>query len=62
MSAELGAPIEAMLLMADAPLTTMELAETLDVPTSEVEQSLAELVEFYDTTGRGFELRAVAGG
>lgn len=62
MSAELGAPIEAMLLMADAPLTAMELAEALDVPTSSVEETLAELTEFYDRTGRGFELRAVAGG
>ncbi|HNV11149.1 MAG TPA: SMC-Scp complex subunit ScpB [Propionibacteriaceae bacterium] len=59
---DIGAPIEAMLLMADAPLTAMEMAETLDVPTSEVDAALTALQDFYDHTGRGFELRQVAGG
>ena len=39
-----------------------ELAAALGAPTSLVADALAELVAFYDETGRGFELRQIGGG
>ena len=54
--------IEALLLMATEPMPTTELAEAVQSPVEEVEAALAALVEFYDTTGRGFELRRVGSG
>lgn len=55
-------PLEALLLIADEPMAETELAIALDVPTALVADALAELVAFYDETGRGFELREVGGG
>nr|WP_269449771.1 SMC-Scp complex subunit ScpB [Auraticoccus cholistanensis] len=54
--------MEALLLMADEPLSTLTLAQVLGVPTELVQQALEELADFYDRTGRGFELRHLAGG
>lgn len=59
---ELGGPIEALLLMATEPLETARLAATLEAPLPLVEQCLTQLRQFYDETGRGFELRNVGGG
>lgn len=59
---EITAPLEALLLIADEPMPETELAIALDVPTGLVADALAELVAFYDETGRGFELRQVGGG
>lgn len=56
------AELEALLLVATDPLTEVDLAHVLDVPTDEVAAGLARLVEFYDQTGRGFELRHVGVG
>ncbi len=61
-AADISAPLEALLLLANEPLAEVELAEALDVPTATVEDALAELVAFYDETGRGFELRRLGGG
>ena len=55
-------PLEALLLLANEPVAEVDLAEALDVPTATVEDALAELVAFYDETGRGFELRRLGGG
>lgn len=60
--ADLSGPIEALLLMAEEPMAAATLAEALDVPMAPVEQCLADLARFYDETGRGFELRHIAGG
>ena len=59
---EMSGAIEALLLMATEPMPSVELAEAVQAPVDEVEAALAELVEFYDTTGRGFELRRVGSG
>lgn len=64
---ELGAPslaagLEALLLLADEPMTVLSLAAATRRPVTEVEETIAELVAQYDAQARGFELREVAGG
>ncbi|MET0692473.1 MAG: SMC-Scp complex subunit ScpB [Propionibacteriaceae bacterium] len=59
---DLSGPIEALLLLAEEPISETSLAQALDVSVAEVADCLAELVAFYDETGRGFELRQLAGG
>lgn len=54
--------VEALLLMATEPVAAVDLAQVLEVPVEEVSSALAELATFYDETGRGFELRNIAGG
>jgi segregation and condensation protein B len=54
--------LEALLLLAAEPVTEFELAQAVEVPEAVVAEALAELVAFYDETGRGFELRQVGGG
>ena len=54
--------LEALLLLAAEPVTEFELAQAVGVPEAVVAEALAELVAFYDETGRGFELRQVGGG
>lgn len=59
---QIAGAVEALLLMATEPVSASELAEAVDAPVGEVEECLAGLVEFYDSTGRGFELRRVGTG
>lgn len=59
---ELQAVLEAILLVTDEPVPATTLAQVAERPTAEVEQVLQELVEDYASSGRGFELRQVAGG
>lgn len=54
--------IEALLLMAEEPVAASTLAEAVGVPVDRVTAALQSLMEFYDSTGRGFELRHVGGG
>lgn len=54
--------VEALLLLAEEPLRERDLAQTIGVPESVIEECLAGLVAFYDETGRGFELRSIGGG
>ncbi len=61
-SAGIAGAVEALLLMATEPVPAIELAEAVDVPVAEVEECLADLAAFYDSTGRGFELRQVGAG
>jgi segregation and condensation protein B len=61
-SASVSGALEALLLLAAEPVTEFELAQAVGIPESMVAETLAELVAFYDETGRGFELRQVAGG
>ena len=49
-------------MLAAEPVTEFELAQAVGVPESVVAETLAELVAFYEETGRGFELRQVGGG
>ncbi len=62
MTADLGASVEALLMVAVEPLSESALAEAIGVPEHEVVAALHELVAFYDETGRGFELRNISGG
>ena len=54
--------VEALLLVAAEPVSVTELAQSVGVPEPEITETLAELVAFYDETGRGFELRELGGG
>jgi segregation and condensation protein B len=54
--------LEALLLLAAEPMTEFELAQAIGVPEPVVAETLVELAAFYDETGRGFELRQLAGG
>ena len=63
---ELGAPslaagVEALLLMADEPITVAELAEVCGAQITEVETALLDLAAQYTLQERGFELREVSG-
>lgn len=57
-----GAALEALLLLAEEPRRTADLAAAVGEPESVVADCLVELGAFYDETGRGFELRQVGGG
>jgi segregation and condensation protein B len=61
-AAEISGALEALLLLAEEPRRTDELAAAVGVPEAVVGEALAALVTFYDETGRGFELRQVGGG
>ncbi|GAB2486905.1 hypothetical protein GCM10027030_21150 [Luteococcus sediminum] len=54
--------LEALLLMAEEAMSSQALAEAVQQPVEVVERALASLVDFYDRTGRGFELRRIGGG
>lgn len=56
------AALEAVLLVVDEPVAETTLAQVLELRRDEVAGALSELAEEYTTEGRGFELRAVAGG
>ena len=57
---ELERSIEAILMVVDEPVTELTLASVLTVTIDEVVDALESLTASYE--GRGFELRAVAGG
>lgn len=64
---ELGAPslaaaLEALLLLADEPMSVVDLAQATRHPVDEVGVVLANLASEYTQEGRGFDLREVAGG
>ena len=59
---ELPAALEAVLLVTDEPVPAVTLAQVTERPTDEVEQTLHALAAEYAESGRGFELRNVAGG
>jgi segregation and condensation protein B len=61
-SVNVAGALEALLLLAAEPVTEFELAQAVGVPELVVAETLAELVAFYEETGRGFELRQVGGG
>jgi segregation and condensation protein B len=54
--------LEAILLVADEPVPAAVLAEIVGVRLSEVEELLVGLAGEYARDGRGFVLRAIAGG
>ena len=56
------AALEAVLMIVDEPVPTLQLASALVLPVERVEQLLAGLAQEYTEQHRGFELREVAGG
>lgn len=60
--AELRPALEAILMVSDEPLGTVRLASVVGHPVEEVEAALMALAAEYTDQGRGFDLRAVAGG
>jgi segregation and condensation protein B len=60
--AELRPALEAVLMVADQPLDDLTLAGAVGHPVDAVRDAVAALAAEYDETGRGFELRNVAGG
>jgi segregation and condensation protein B len=58
----LGAAIEALLLLADEPMTVLDLAAATRQPADDVDTVVRQLAEEYTEQGRGFDLREVAGG
>lgn len=54
--------IEAVLMVADEPVTPQLLGELLEIAPALVEQHCAELGARYESEGRGFVLARVAGG
>jgi segregation and condensation protein B len=54
--------LEAILLVADEPVPAATMAEVVGARVTEVERLLVELAGAYARDGRGFVLRAVAGG
>ena len=60
--ADLRPALEAVLMVADQPLDEVSLATTVGYPVAEVAAALSALAGEYDESGRGFELRNVAGG
>jgi len=60
--AELRPALEAVLMVADQPLDNSTLASAVGYPVAQVTEALDALAREYDESGRGFELRNVAGG
>lgn len=58
----LAAACEALLMVAVEPMSAMTIAEAVQHPVADVEQTLASLAADYVEAERGFELREVAGG
>lgn len=54
--------IEAMLFVAEEPITASEIAEVLEMPADEVTAELESYAGALDSTGRGLVLRQVARG
>jgi len=66
-SDELGAPdlrsaLEALLLVADEPMTTATLATLTRTPEDQIRDTLRGLSAEYTEQGRGFDLKEIAGG
>ena len=59
---DLRPSLEAILLVADEPVPVVVLAQVLERPRNEVTAVLHDLAEEYQTEGRGFDLREIAGG
>ncbi|MFP5335417.1 MAG: SMC-Scp complex subunit ScpB [Actinomycetes bacterium] len=56
------AALEAVLMVVDEPVPTLQLASALVLPVERVEALLTALADEYAEQQRGFELREVAGG
>lgn len=59
---QLLASVEALLFVSDEPVSAVRLAQILEVQPGEAASLLAELAIDYQESGRGIQLREVAGG
>lgn len=61
---ELDAKLEAILMIADEPISVVSLATAVDEPIAEVKNAIARIQSSFDDgdVPRGFELREVGGG
>lgn len=62
MNPEIPRALEAIVLVADAPVESQLLAQLVELPVDEVEEVLATLAASYVEQERGFQLVRVAGG
>src|SRR5215203_600743 len=60
--AELVAIVEALIFVADEPITTKLLAEVLDEDRDAVEAAVSELQKEYESRESGLQIREIAGG
>jgi segregation and condensation protein B len=58
----LRASLEAIMLVADEPVSEVVIAQVLELPTEQVAAALRELALSYAREQRGFDLREIAGG
>jgi segregation and condensation protein B len=61
-SAGLRSSLEAIMLVADEPVSDVVIAQVLERSREEIAAVLTELAASYTAEGRGFDLREVAGG
>lgn len=59
---QLPGAVEALLFVTDEPVSTLTLAEMLEVPVTDVVRVLDDLSERFNCENRGIQLREVAGG
>jgi len=59
---ELQRSIEAILMVVEEPVSEVVLAQIIETPTEQVLEALTNLAAEYETTGRGFALKQIAGG
>ena len=59
---DLRVALEALLIVADEPMSSAHLADFLDVEEAEVIDTLHDIADGYQADGRGFELRGTADG
>lgn len=58
----LKSAVEAILIIADTPISLLSIAAALEHPVNQVRGAIEELRQEYDQSDRGFELREVGGG
>ena len=61
-SAELKAIAEALIFVADEPLSARTIAEVIDVDREAIEKAIGELVAEYNARNSGLQLREIAAG
>ncbi len=61
-SAELKSIAEALIFVADEPVSAKTIADVVDVDREVVEKAIAELVNEYESRNGGLQLREIAGG
>lgn len=59
---QLAGALEALLFVSDEPVSTLVLADMLEVEPSEVERALTEMRVRFEEENRGIQLREIAGG